>query len=168
LPAQSRPELTAVLGCGVLGLALCVQMILPYTDAQVDVGGLAPRRPRLVTVPLLAEYPAILRVPLFTPDRHPGEIGAGPASASDALAGYAVLGAAVSRSAATAVVSAPGVPPRTVKPGDLLEGWRVVSVGRSRVTFERKGERRDLAVGTIPDAQARSVPGGETPQANDQ
>jgi hypothetical protein len=152
----------------VLALALGVQLILPYSDVQVDVGGLAPRRPRLVTAPLLPEYPAILRVPLFTPDRHPGDIGAGPASASDTLAGYAVLGAAVSRSAATAVVSAPGVAPKTVKAGDLLEGWRVVSVGRSRVTFERKGERRDLAVGVVPDAQGQAGAGGQTPQANDQ
>jgi len=148
----------------VLALALGAQLVLPYTDVQVDVGGLAPRRPRLVTVPLLPEYPTILRIPLFTPDRHPGEIGAGATSASDTLAGYAVLGAAVSRSAATAVVSAPGVAPKTVKPGDLLEGWRVVSVSRSRVTFERKGERRDLAVGAQP--QAPSGAGGQAPQAD--
>jgi hypothetical protein len=145
-----------------------VQLILPYTAVEVDVGGLAPRRPRLVTVPLLPEYAAILRVPLFTPDRQPGEVGAGATSASDTLAGYAVLGAAVSRSVATAVVSAPGVPPKTVKPGDLLEGWRVVSISRAAVTFERKSERRDLAVGALPATQARSSPDGQTPQADQQ
>src|SRR5438132_8441807 len=89
-PVRERPDMLAVVSCLLLVAALGLQLVLPYTEAPSGQGGLAPRRPRLVTVPPLPEYAAIQQVPLFAPDRHPGEASASGPGGGD-LDGYAVL-----------------------------------------------------------------------------
>jgi len=147
--------MAAVVSCALLVGALGLQLVLPYTEAPSGQGGLAPRRPRLVTVPPLPEYAAIQQAPLFAPDRHPGETSASGPGGGD-LDGYAVLGVAVGRSGAAAVVAAPGAPVKSVKAGETIGGWRLVAVSRSQVTFEKNGSRRSLVVGA-PAIEGRTA-----------
>ena len=133
-----------------------MQFLLPGGDAPLQPGGLAARRPRPVVIPPLPEYPAILRAPIFAPDRKPGPAAAtGPAASS--LGGYAVLGAVVGRSLASVVISGPGVAPKTLRRGDMLDGWRLVAVDTTKATFERSGLRHELIIG----APAEGVAGAE-------
>jgi hypothetical protein len=37
-----------------------------------------------------------------------------------------------------------------VKPDSVLQGWRLVSIDRTQLTFDRDGERRTLAVTAAP------------------
>lgn len=147
-----------MLACAVLTLALGLQAVVRYDD-EPPAGGLAPRHTRPVTIPSVPEYPAILSVPIFTPDRRPGVVEAGLPSTVEALDGYAVLGAAVGGSVATALISSPGGAPRTLRPGETLEGWSVVSVERTKVTFERNGARHSLIVGAPAESVTRSASG---------
>jgi len=151
--------MTAILACVVLLLMVGLQFIMPYSEASPGVVGLAARRPRPVTAPPIPEYAAILRAPLFAPDRHPGESAAALPSGGGSLDGYAVLGAAVGPAIAMAVVSSPGGVPRTLRPGESLEGWRLLSVERSKVTFERNGVRRELIVGAPAESVSRAASG---------
>jgi hypothetical protein len=109
-----------------------------------------------------------LSAPIFTPDRRPGVVEAGIAAAVNPLDGYAVLGVAVGGSAATALVSTPGGAPRTVRPGETLEGWRLVSVERSKVTFDRDGARHSLVVGAPAESVTRAASGAPADPAQTQ
>ncbi len=93
----------------------------------------------------------MLASPVFAPDRRPGE-AASTASAGGPLSGYAALGAASGRSVATAVLSAPGGVTKTVRRGELLEGWRLVSVDDAKLTFETDGVRHVLVIGAPAEA----------------
>lgn len=127
-------------------------MVLPYGERLPDASALAPRRPRPVVAPPLAEYPAILQSPIFSPDRKPGEdLGAAPGAG--ALDSYAALGVATGRAFANALVKGPGAPAQTLKRGDTLEGWRLVGLEKDKLTFERGAARHVLTVGA-PAASA--------------
>jgi len=60
---------------------------------------------------------------------------------------YSALGAATGGAVATAVVSGPGGVTKALRRGETLEGWRLVAVDRSKLTFERNGLRRVIVVG---------------------
>ncbi|MGI9168953.1 MAG: hypothetical protein ACR2FH_02085 [Caulobacteraceae bacterium] len=147
-------------------------MILPYGERLPAASSAAPRRPRPLVVPPIAEYPAILRSPIFSPDRKPGEdSGAGPGAG--ALDSYAALGVATGKAFATALIRGPGAPPRTVRRGETVEGWRMVGLDREKLTFERGGARHVLTVGapaasaagaaSSADAQAGNAQAGDEP-----
>ena len=137
------------------------QFLIPWSSPSLDTAGLAVRRTKLVTIPPLPTYAAILDAPLFAPDRRPGETQVGPSAGAVPLAGYAALGAATSRTGATAVVSAPGGKVETLKIGDDMDGWRLVALSRTRLTFESKGGRQDLIVGA-PAETAAIPPSSDT------
>jgi len=61
-----------------------------------------------------------------------------------------VLGIAISGDTATAVVKGPGGLIQRIKPGELMNGWKLVTVELNRLTFERGGERRILAIVKTP------------------
>ena len=101
----------------------------------------------------VAEYPAILQAPIFSPDRKPGQdLGAAPGAG--ALDSYAALGVATGRTFASALVKGPGGPARTLRRGDTLEGWKLVAMNRDKLTFERGDARHILTVGapSVPAA----------------
>ncbi|MBV9994444.1 MAG: hypothetical protein JO127_04445 [Caulobacteraceae bacterium] len=123
-----------------------LQLALPSDAPDRTVAGLAPRRAKPISLPALPDYPAVLAAPLFAPDRQPG--GSGDQAAGEGgMGGYAALGVATGGSAATAVVSAPGGKIVTLRPGDSVDDWKLVSVSPTRLAFERKGVRQDLVIG---------------------
>jgi hypothetical protein len=144
----------------VLLAALALQFALPGTGPGAWVSALAPRRPLAVVPPPVPEYAAILRAPIFAPDRKPGP-SALAAPGGGPLSGYAALGVAIDRSGATAVISGPQNSTRTVRTGESVEGWRLVSIERTRVTFERDGARQSLVVGSPPEVLSQA--GAATP-----
>jgi hypothetical protein len=121
------------------------------------------RPPRLITLRTVPEYPAILSAPIFAPDRKPGD----PASAGSAggdLAGYNAVGSVVGNGTASVVLSGPGGTVATLRPGDSVAGWRLLSVTRDTVVFERNGAQRTLSVGAT--ATQPPAPSGQPPAAS--
>ena len=144
-----HPELGPIVCAGLLVVLLGVQLILPNGQPAAEVSILAPRRPHLIGIPPLPEYAAISQAPLFAPDRRPGEApgpGAGPLSA------WSALGTATGGRVASAVMSGPGAVVKTVQRGEDVEGWRLVAVEKTRVVFERAGQKRELTVGAPAEA----------------
>jgi hypothetical protein len=171
--AAPDPEslLAPRLACAALAGLAAVQLILPGPGAPTQIDFRAARRPRPVAAPPLPEYPAILRAPLFAPDRHPGE--AAPATASGqgaSLDGFTALGVVVGGAANAAVISGPSVGAQTVKRGEMVNGWRLIQVSPTAAMFERGGVRQTLVVGAPAAAAASSgdpdAPGGLAPAAN--
>ena len=106
----------------------------------------APRLPpRPAPVPSL-DYPVVLAEPLFAPDRKP--VAATPAQAS--LDGYTVTGIAISAETATVVMRAPNGKAQRVLYGGTLLGWKLASVDRKQIVFEKDGERRVLMLRDKP------------------
>jgi hypothetical protein len=136
-----------------------VQLILPGAAPPTQIDFRAARRPRPVTIPAAPDYPAILRAPLFAPDRHPGD--ALPASAAGdggTLDGFAALGVVAGGAAASAVISGPGVTAQTIRRGEVVNGWRLAGVTPTGAIFERGGVRRGLIVGA-PATATTTAPG---------
>jgi hypothetical protein len=82
--------------------------------------------------------------PIFAPDRAPP-----PAEAETAgsLSGIEVLGTAIEgKSAAAALVRDSDGTISRVKIGGDIDGWKLVSIAPSELTFDRNGERRSLEV----------------------
>jgi len=141
-----------------------LQFLLPSSETPRRQDAPAQRRPRLVTVPPLPEYAAILANPVFAPDRRTGETGVSTPGAG-ALDAFAALGAATGGGAATAVVAGPGGVSHAMHRGDVLEGWRLVAIEREALVFQRGGERRTLAIGAPARtlSQAAATPGSQAP-----
>jgi hypothetical protein len=152
------------MACVALVLMLALQFLLPQGGPAPRAGGLAVRRPRLIAIPPIAEYPEIQTSPVFAPDRGPGEAGS-RSSPAGVLSNYAALGAASGGSVATVVLSGPGGVTRTVRRGEMVEGWRLVAVDAARVTFEKDGVRHGLVIGAPAEmiAQAAKSPPASSP-----
>jgi len=158
-----HPEWAPAVACGVLVLALALQVAIPYGQRLPEASALAPRRPQPVFVPPVAEYPAILQSPIFSPDRKPGEdLGAAPGS--NVLDSYTALGVATANSFASALVKGPGAGAKTLKRGDTLEGWRLVGLDKEKLTFERGDARHVLIIGAQPAAAAGAQAGAQAAQ----
>lgn len=167
LPGPDREDRrAAILASGALVVILGLQLILPAGAPPADTPGLAARRQRPVTVPPPSEYPAILASPIFAPDRRPGPSGGLSDTGGGSLSGYAALGAAAGRTVATAVLSAPGGGVKTLRRGDEIEGWRLVGVDATRVTFQRDGVRHALVIGAPAESGAPPLPDAATPGMN--
>lgn len=151
-----------ILACAALVALLALQLALPQgSSLPTPTAGLAARRLQLARPPFTPQSPAILRAPLFAPDRLPGQARmAAPADAagSDTMLGYSALGVAMGHGAAAGVVSAPGGKVTTLKIGDAVEGWRLVGLDRTRLSFARNGVRRDLVVGAPAETTAPPTP----------
>jgi hypothetical protein len=136
------PEAFPALACGVLFLTLLLQLVLPSEAALPEDSGLAPRMPPLAGELPQLNYPAIMARPPFAPDRKPLATGGAQAG----LNGYEVLGIAISAEKATVVVRGPGGKTQRVLYGAELMGWKLASVDRAQVVFERGDEKRTLAL----------------------
>jgi len=151
-------------------MILGVQLMLPPSAPPAEPPGLAARRQKPLMVPPVAEYAAILASPIFAPDRSPGASESGSASGgSGSLAGYAAIGAVAGRAVATALVTIPGGGIKSLRPGDEVEGWRLVAVERTRIWFERSGVRHALVVGAPAEAVNPQTPNAQSgaPEPND-
>jgi hypothetical protein len=140
-----------MLACGALALMLALQLALPIDEAVPQTPGLAPRRLRPVTIPLAPQRPAILSLPIFAPDRKPAPGGGQPAGGGP-LAQYAAVGAATGGAHSSAIISLPGGKAKALRTGEEIDGWRLVAISTTRLTFEKKGVRHDLVVGAPAEA----------------
>jgi len=86
-------------------------------------------------------------------DRAPVILAAQP---SGNLQGYDVIGTAIAGTTATALIRDTTGRTVRIKPDGILQGWRLVSIERTQLTFDRDGEKRTLPVEAAP----RAVVGG--------
>jgi len=90
----------------------------------------------------------------------------GGAPGAGVLDSYAALGVATARNFASALVKGPGEAAKTLRPGDTLEGWRLVGLDKEKLTFERGGARHVMTVGA-PPASAGGDTAGAPPASAD-
>jgi hypothetical protein len=154
--------------CAVLVLTLGLQGVMGLGGEVAPVEGLAARRPHLIAAPVVPDFVAILRAPLFAPDRRPSDADAASAKTNGPLDKYAVLGVTVGGALSAALVSAPGAAPLTVKVGEVLEGWRLESVVRAKAVFEHNGVRQTLLVGAPSASAARAAAQTDHSDTDDQ
>jgi hypothetical protein len=140
----------------LLVVAAGLQMVMPSSASLPDRPVMPPRRVAAADAPLARSYPAVLARPIFAPDRAPVILSA-PTGGS--LSGFEVLGTAIAGNVSAALVRGPMGRVLRVKPDETLLGWRLVSIERTQLTFDRDGERRTLAV-----TAATPRPGAANPQ----
>lgn len=131
----------------VLVLTAVLQLAVPSSSAL-------PERPRAAAAhpveeadaaPVAAKaYPAVMAHPIFAPDRAPPPA---EADAAGNLSGVEVLGTAIRGKVAAAALlrDSDGTISR-VKIGEDIDGWKLVSIAPTELTFDRNGERRSLTV----------------------
>jgi hypothetical protein len=144
-----------VFACGALFVALVAQLVLPNGTPLTDASPVMPRRPRLVVAPVIPEYAAILKAPIFSPDRKPGE-EEDAAPGSGPLNGFVVVGVAIGRNFAMAMIKGPDGSIRTLHRGDTIQDWSLVSIESTQLTFARDTARHVISVGA-PAAAAASA-----------
>jgi hypothetical protein len=129
----------------VLALTAVLQVVVPSSTALPERPKMAPREIAEADVaPAVHAYPAVMAHPVFAPDRAPP-----PAEAETAgnLSGVEVLGTAIAgKAAAAALVRDSDGTISRVKIGGDIDGWKLVSIAPSELTFDRNGERRSLTV----------------------
>jgi len=152
----------------VLLLALGLQAVMGSGGDVAPAEGLAARRPHLVAAPVVPAFPAILRAPLFAPDRRPSDADAASAKSNGPLDKYALLGVTVGGPLGIALVAGPGAAPVSVKAGEVLEGWRLESVARDKAVFEHDGARQTLLVGAPSASAARAAAQADRSGTDDQ
>lgn len=131
-------------------MVLLFQLVLPHP--QTGPGGRsAPTAPAAdPAVAVVPDYPQILTRPLFAPTRSGDETGADATSASVQLGDFSIVGVAIGRGLATAVVRGPGGETRLLRPGDRLVGWTVAAIRRDAVALESNGRAKNLPVTAQP------------------
>lgn len=126
----------------MLLIAVGLQMAMPSTVELPQVA-LTPAHPAPLAERQARQYPAILARPIFAPDRAPVVM---QAQSTGNLAGFEVLGTAIAGNVSAALVRDGTGRVIRIKPDAILQGWRLVSIDRTQLTFDRDGERRTLAV----------------------
>ena len=123
------------------------QIAMPSSVELPQDTAVAARRPPPLGAPVARSYPAVLARPIFAPDRAPVILQA-PSGGN--LAGFEVVGTAIAGTISAALVRDATGRIIRVKPEDVVQGWRLVLVERTQLTFDRDGERRSLAVTAAP------------------
>jgi hypothetical protein len=150
----------ALVAAAGLQLAMPWSVDLPRQSRQVPL--------RAPALPQAAQqvYTAIIAHPVFAPDRAPPPA---EAEASGNLSGVEVLGTAIAgKTAAAALLRDSDGTLSRVKIGEVIEGWKLVSIEPTELTFDRNGERRALTVDvTAPRVRANgSADQGKSSSAN--
>ena len=143
LVSRRSPELLPAAATVVLLLAAGLQMAMPSSAALPEDSVLAPRRAPEPAEPVARSYPTVLASPLFAPDRAPVTL---QAQTAGNLSGYEVIGTAIAGNVSTALVRDATGRIIRVKPDAILQGWRLVSIDRAQLIFDRDGEQRSLVV----------------------
>jgi len=154
--SQRSPEIFPALATLTLLVAAGLQMTMPSTVDLPEDTVLAPRHPMPLAEPEARSFPSILARPIFAPDRAPVIL---QAQTAGNLAGFEVLGTAIAGSVSAALVRDAMGRILRVKPDAVLQGWRLVSIDRTQLTFDRDGEKRSL-----PVTAAAPRPGAVNPQ----
>lgn len=143
-PSRRSPELLPAAAAVVLLIAAGVQFALP---SEVELPAVprvhaAQAQEAAAVTPLL--YRTVMAHPIFAPDRTPPPA---EVEASGSLNGVEVLGTAIagSKAAAALLREADGTFTR-VRVGEEIEGWKLVSISKEALVFDRNGERRSLSV----------------------
>jgi hypothetical protein len=148
----------------LLLLAAGLQLTLPSSADLPQDTVRPPPHPAELVVPDRPDLPAILAKPIFAPDRAPVRE---EVASSGNLTGFEVLGVAIAGSISDALVRDPMGKIARVKPGAILEGWKLVSIEPRQLTFDRNGERRSLAIDMTRRPAARSQVTASSSQSND-
>jgi hypothetical protein len=130
-----------MLAAAALQLSLSSSAELPHVQA------VRPQAMPDSPTPAEGDYSAILHAPIFAPDRAPILL---TAQTSGNLAGFNVIGTAIAGPVSTALVRDTTGRTIRIKPDALLQGWRLVSIERTELVFDRDGERRTLPVEAAP------------------
>ena len=152
----------------VLVAAGGLQLGLPLRTELPQESELAARRAKEPAAPVMPDYPTVLDNPIFAPDRKPD---ASAVPVAGGMNGFAALGVLVMGTEGAALVRGPGGLVQHLKPGDEIQGWKLVTVETDRLTFERNRERRVLmvqkaaSVGPIGLTRGQQAPGAK-PGAN--
>jgi len=163
LVSRRSPEVFPALAIVILLIAAGLQIAMPSSASLPEETALAPRGAAEPAEPIAQNYQAILERPIFAPDRAPVLL---QAQATGNLSGYEVLGTAIAGPVSAALVRDTTGRVIRVKPDAILQGWRLVSIDRAQLVFDRDGERRALAVSaTAPVRQGPATRLG-TSQAN--
>jgi hypothetical protein len=138
---------------------------MPSSTDLPQTSALAPRRAPEPVEPVAQNYPATLARPIFAPDRAPILL---QAQSAGNLAGYEVLGTAIAGTISAALVRDTTGRIVRVKPDAILQGWRLVSIDRTQLVFDRDGERRSLTISaTAPTRPAvGTTQAGSSPKAS--
>lgn len=154
LPRRGSGEWTPALLILALLAVLVVQFALPGATEPPESSSLAPRRTREPVAPMIPDYSAVLRAPIFAPDRRPGETTA-TAGASVATS-LQILGVAEAGRSAQVVVRTPDGAAHVLQPGQTLQGWRLVAAAADAAVFIGPAGRVSLPVGGPPTANPTS------------
>lgn len=155
---RPNPEFAAAAAAVVMLLVAALQVWMP-SSAELPHVDIARPKPLAELSTPEANYPAILDHPLFAPDRAPVVLAAQP---STNLMGYEVLGTAIAGKVSTALVRLPMGSIIRIKPDGTLQGWRLISIERTQLVFDRDGEKRTLPVNSGPARQVGSLQAGMT------
>jgi hypothetical protein len=139
----------------VPGAAAVLAVIAPFWLLQPDSAKVEPPPPLVVTDLSIAPVGGLEQAratPIFSPTRAPPE--AATASASEAGPQAAppqplpALVGVVSRARGkgVALVKSSNGQTLTLEPGQSVDGWQLVGIGRDRATFAMNGERRVAAL----------------------
>jgi hypothetical protein len=126
-----------------------LQIALPSSTKLPDDTDLAPRRVHQSPEPLVEDYPAVLGSPIFAPDR---KADATAVPVSGGMTGFMALGVAIAGDTSTALVRGPGGMVQRLKPGDFINGYKLIDVQLNQLTFERSHERHMLTISKAPSA----------------
>jgi hypothetical protein len=156
--SRRNPEVAPAVAAAALLLLVGLQFTLPSGASLPD--GPRPRAANAKIAdpirPAPAVYAAIMAHPIFAPDRAPPPA---EAETSGNLNGYEVLGTAIRGSTAAAALlrNSAGQISRA-RIGAVVDGWKLVSIARQELIFDRNGERRSLTVNITAPAR----PGAST------
>jgi hypothetical protein len=148
LVSKRSPEVFPALAAVVLLIGAGLQITMPSSANLPDRIPSTPHRAQAISAEPDADahaqtYPAILQRPIFAPDRAPVLL---QEQTSGNLSGYEVVGTAIAGPVSAALVRDTTGRIVRVKPDAILQGWRLVSIDRTQLVFDRDGERRDLMV----------------------
>ena len=146
LVSRRSPELIPAVVTVALLVVAGVQMAIPSSVNLPEEAVVAPKPLPAALAPAARDYPAVLAKPIFAPDRAPVIL---QAQTAGNLSGFEVLGTAIAGTVSAALVRDATGRIIRVKPDAILQGWRVVSIDRAQLIFDRDGERRSLAVTAV-------------------
>ena len=120
---------------------------MPSSTSLPETTRSAPKPAAEPAEPVSQNYAAVLQRPIFAPDRAPVVL---QAAATGNLNGFEVVGTAIAGNISAALVRDNTGRIMRVKPDAILQGWRLVSIDRTQLLFDRDGERRTIAVTAAP------------------
>jgi hypothetical protein len=152
----------------VPGAAALLAVAVPFWLLQPDTRKVEAPPPLVVTDLAVAPVGGLdqaREAPLFSPTRTPpdqappaGSPGAQPAAAPSPMPALVGL-VSRARGRGVALVKTSSGQTVTIAPGETVDGWQLVAVGRDRATFASNGERRVAALDFTNKRSGEGSPG---------